>query len=141
MNEKEKILRKLRIVKKHVDFLKLHKRVSERDLEYDYTLRCAIERNFQIALEAVLEIGEIIISVENFEKPEDYKSIILILGKNKIIPMEFAKHFAPSAGFRNILVHMYEEVDIKKLVKHLQNLNDFDSYAKYIARYLKEKYK
>jgi len=137
MNEKEKISRKLRIMKKYVDFLKLHKGVSERDLEYEYTLKSAIERNFQLALEAVLETGEIIISVENFEKPEDYKSIILILGKNNIIPMEFAKRFAPSAGFRNILVHMYEEVDIKKLVKNLKNLSDFDVFAKHIAQYLK----
>ncbi|MCD6092671.1 MAG: DUF86 domain-containing protein [Candidatus Aenigmarchaeota archaeon] len=141
MDEKEKISRKMRAMKKYVDFLKSYKGVSEKDLKYEYTLKCAIERNFQLALEAVLEIGEIIISVENFERPEDYKSIILILGKNKIIPAEFAKRFAPSAGFRNILVHMYEEVDIKKLIKHLKKLNDFDLFAKYIAQYLKMKYK
>ena len=41
--------------------------------------------------------------------------------------------------FRNILVHMYAEVDVEMVYEILQNnLGDFDEFAKYIARYFHE---
>lgn len=94
----------------------------------------------QVALECVLDIGEMIISYENLRKPDSYREIIKILGENKILPKEFARRFALAAGFRNVLVHMYAEVDIEELYKYLRNnLSDFDKFARYIAVYLKSK--
>jgi uncharacterized protein YutE (UPF0331/DUF86 family) len=80
---------------------------------------------------------EIIISAEGFEKPEDYRSVILILERHKVIPTDFAERFIEAVSFRNILVHMYEEVDIVELHHCLQNnLGDFDEFARYLARHL-----
>jgi uncharacterized protein YutE (UPF0331/DUF86 family) len=93
-----------------VDFLKEHQ-ADEEDLIDDYMLKSAIERNLQQALESALDIGEVIISSENLGKPEDYQSIIIILGQAGIVPMKFAKRFREAAKLRNILVHMYTEVD------------------------------
>jgi len=139
MDEEEKVSRKIGSMKKYVDFLRSYQSVTKERLEEDYELRSAIERNFHLAIESALDIGEIIISAEDFEKPEDYKSVILILGKHKVIPIDFAERFAKAVGLRNILVHMYEEVDIEKLHSYLQNnLGDFDEFAKYIARYLEK---
>lgn len=139
MDENEKISRKLELMKKYVDFLKLHSKISERELARNHLLRSAIERNFQLAIESALDIGERIISIENFERAEDYKSVILIIGKHNVVPKDFAADFSKAAGFRNILVHMYEEVDLHELHTYLQNLNDFDKFAKYIARYIERK--
>jgi uncharacterized protein YutE (UPF0331/DUF86 family) len=103
-------------------------------------VRAAIERNFQLAIESALDIGEVIISTRDFEKPEDYRDVMLILGKQGVIPVEFAERFAKAAGFRNILVHMYEKVDVGKLHDYLQNnLEDFNEFAKFVARYLEKK--
>ena len=139
MNQNEKIARKLETMKKYVNFLKSNSKVSEAELENNYVLRCAIERNFQLAIECVLDIGERIISIKNFEKAEDYKSIIIILGKHNVLPESFATKFSKSAGLRNILVHMYEEVNLHELYTNLKNLDDFDNFAKYIARYTEKK--
>lgn len=137
MDEKEKISIKIKSMKKYVDFSRSYKSVTEERLEEDYELRSAIERNFHLAIEAALDIGEIIISAEGFEKPEDYRGVILILGKHKVIPIEFAERFAEAAKFRNILVHMYAEVDVGMVYDVLQNnLGDFDEFAKDIAAYL-----
>jgi len=140
MDEKEKISLKLRSMKKYVDFLSSKRNVSREELEGNYELRSAIERNFQLAIESALDIGEIIISVEGFEKPEDYKSVILILRKHDILPKDFAEEFALAAGFRNVLVHMYEEVDIGILHDFLHNkLDDFDAFAKFMVEYIRSK--
>ena len=139
MDKKEKISRKIRSMKKYVDFLRSYKSVTEERLEDDYELRSAIERNFHLAIESALDIGEIIISADGFEKPEDYRSVILILEKHKVIPTDFAERFIEAVSFRNILVHMYEEVDIGELHSYLQtNLRDFDDFARCIARHLEK---
>ena len=137
MDETEKVSRKLRSMKKYVDFLRKYRSTTEEELEKNDLLKSAIERNFQLAIESALDIGEVIISTRDFEKPEDYKDIILILGKHKVIPKEFAERFAKAASFRNILVHMYEEVDVRKLHDYLENnLEDFNEFAKFITKYL-----
>jgi uncharacterized protein YutE (UPF0331/DUF86 family) len=126
-------------MKKYVDFLKSHKDSSVSMLRSNYMLRSAIERNFQLAIESALDVGEMIISLENFKRPEDYRGVIEILGEEGIIPKDFAKRFASTADFRNILVHMYAEVDLNELYNRLQELDDFDAYAIAICKYLKRK--
>lgn len=135
----EKISRKLRFMKRYVDFLKSHRAISAEELEENYELRSAIERNLELALESMLDIGEIIISEKGFEKPEDYKSVMLILGREGVLPKVFAEKLVPAVGVRNILVHMYTEVDVKKICEFLRgNLGDFDGFAKHVANYLKK---
>lgn len=139
MKTMEKISRKLRFMKRYVDFLKSHRAISAEELEENYELRSAIERNLELALESMLDIGEIIISEKGFEKPEDYKSVMLILGKEGVLPKVFAEKLVPAVGVRNILVHMYTEVDVKKICEFLRgNLGDFDEFAKHVANYLKK---
>ncbi len=138
MDEKEKVARKIKNMKKYVDFLRSYKSITKERLEEDYQLRSAIERNLHLAIESALDIGGIIISAEDFEKPEDYRSVILILGKHEVIPHDFAEKFAEAAKLRNILVHMYAEVDTEVIYEILQNnLGDFDEFAKFIAKHLK----
>lgn len=137
MDEKETVSRKLQTMKKYVDFLRSHRSATENDLEENYELRSAIERNFHLAIESALDIGEVIISAEGFEKPGDYREVILILGKHRVIPEDFARDFARAAGFRNILVH--EEVDAQKLHDYLQNnLEELNEFARFIARFLEK---
>lgn len=139
MKTMEKISRKLRFMKRYVDFLKSHRAISAEELEENYELRSAIERNLELALESMLDIGEIIISEKGFEKPEDYKSVMLILGREGVLPKVFAEKLVPAVGVRNILVHMYTEVDVKKICEFLRgNLGDFDEFAKHVANYLKK---
>ena len=47
-------------MKKYVDFLKSHKDSSVSMLRSNYMLRSAIERNFQLAIESALDVGEMI---------------------------------------------------------------------------------
>jgi uncharacterized protein YutE (UPF0331/DUF86 family) len=45
------------------------------------------------------------------EKPRDAYGAIEMLGKVGVLPRELAEGLAPIAGFRNILVHEYPEID------------------------------
>lgn len=137
MNAREDTLQKLETLREYVGYLKGYQNYSLEDLEKDYTLRGAVERYFQLAIECAIDIAEIIISDLNLKKPGEYREAIEILGKNSILPEDFAHHFSPIAGFRNILVHEYTRIDLEEIHRHLQNdLPDFDRFARYIADYL-----
>lgn len=139
MSSQETILRKLSFMNRCVKYLK-SVNLEYVDLESDYEKRSAIERNFQLAIESAIDIGEIIISEEGFERPPDYKSVFLVLGRNSILPKDFAEKLAPIAGFRNVLVHMYEEVDLGVLEEFLtQELGDFEEFAGYVLNYIERK--
>ncbi|MDN5308917.1 MAG: hypothetical protein PWP14_311 [Methanolobus sp.] len=141
MRDEDRILRKLEFMKRCVTYL------SSVDpegtaLEDNYELRSAVERNFQLAIGSAIDIGEIIISREGFERPEVYRSVFLILGRHGILPEGFAEEFARAAGFRNVLVHMYEEVDIDILHMFLaERLEDFDEFARHVALYLNREWR
>jgi uncharacterized protein YutE (UPF0331/DUF86 family) len=78
-----------------------------------------------------------IISFEDLKRPDSYREVILTLGREGILPQDFAERFSEAAGLRNALVHMYAEIDVDELYTNLtRNLGDFDSFAKYIAVYL-----
>ena len=139
MSAQDKILRKLNFMQKCIAYLKSVDTDSN-NLDMNYGLRSAVERNFQLAIESAIDIGEIVISEEGFERPQDYRSVFLILGRNGIIPKEFAEDFSLAAGFRNVLVHIYEEVDSSLLDVFLtERLDDFDKFARHIATYISNK--
>ncbi|MFW6111107.1 MAG: type VII toxin-antitoxin system HepT family RNase toxin [Thermoproteota archaeon] len=137
---KEEIYSKLEDLKRYVQFLRGYQSHTKQELREDHTLRGAVERYFQLALECTLNIGEMIISEEGFRKPESYRQVIEILGEERVLPREFTERFAPSMGFRNILVHRYAEVDVDQMYHRLQdNLQDFNTFAQNIAQYIQDK--
>jgi len=96
-----------------------------------------VERYIEVALECIIDIGEMIISKEKLKRPDTYRDVFLLLGEHGILPDDFAKDLAPAAGFRNVLVHMYAKIDIERLYYYLENnLEDIEPFGEYIARYL-----
>ena len=132
----ESRLKKLEAIVKKLETLS---NKAMEDFENDFILASALEHNLQVAIQCVLDIGNHIISIENLEKPNDYKDIILILGKNQIIPKKFADAIYKMAGLRNLIIHEYLEIDMAELVSHLNDINDFKLFMKYILHYLEEK--
>ncbi len=134
------IYAKLDFLKKYVSELRKFSSCTLTELEKDSKLRGAVERYLQLSIEICLEIGEMLIANEGFRKATKHREVIEILGENNVLPKDFSEKFAPAGGLRNILVHMYDTIDTKKLYKNLKQVNDFDTFAKHIAKYLaKEK--
>jgi uncharacterized protein YutE (UPF0331/DUF86 family) len=82
MSAADKLFRKLDFMQRSVNYLKSIDPESP-ELESNYEKRSAVERNFQLAIECAIDIGEIIISKEGFERPEDYRSVFRIPGSTK----------------------------------------------------------
>jgi uncharacterized protein YutE (UPF0331/DUF86 family) len=109
---------------------------SLEQIQQDTYLQDVIERNFEVAAQACIDIANRIISLENLGKPADYYQAIERLGENGIIPVELARKMAPMAGFRNVLVHQYLEIDQKEVYRYLENLDQFYEFDSYIRQWL-----
>lgn len=96
-----------------------------------------LERNFQLIVDAMLDINIHFIRELELGSPDDLKSTFVILAEGKIIPFDFAQKISPVVGLRNILVHGYEKVDRKLFIDSFQkNRKDFDEYLLLIDSFL-----
>lgn len=105
----------------------------------DPYLQDVVERNLEVAAQACIDIANRIISIEQLEKPRDYYEAILRLGEAGTLPVDLARRLAPLAGFRNILVHQYLDVNWDEVYRNLQELGDLYEFLDYIKRWLRER--
>jgi uncharacterized protein YutE (UPF0331/DUF86 family) len=140
--DKEQIVLRLQHLKDYSKILLMLRKFSLSELEKDPFKKGALLHYLQVSAEICIDVGQIIISAENFSVPEDASRIFKILGEEKILPAKFAKEFSSIAGFRNLLVHEYAKIDMRRVYNYLQkDMDDFDLFARAIGKYLKRKRK
>ena len=110
---------------------------EKEEILQDPYLQDIIERNLEVSAQSVIDIANRIISIENLEKPLDYFDAIMRLGEAGILPLKFAKKLAPIAGFRNILVHDYLDINWDEVYNNLRQLNDISKFMKHIKAWMK----
>lgn len=136
---KEEIEYKLDQLEEQVSKLEKSQYLSFEEFKQDELRVNAVERQFQVAIEIVIDISSKINSYEGEESPESYRESIGKLGDLGILDKDFAEKFQNVASFRNVLVHFYADVDEEKVHKYLtEDLKDFNEFAKSIASYAKE---
>jgi uncharacterized protein YutE (UPF0331/DUF86 family) len=112
---------------------------GKEEILQDPYLQDVIERNLEVAAQAVIDISNRIISIGGFEKPRDYYEAILRLGETEVLPLDFAQNLAPIAGFRNILVHDYMDIDWDEVYSNLHQLHDLLQFMNYVKKWMKSR--
>lgn len=107
--------------------------------ESDEGIDWTVLHGLQLCIQAVLDISAHLVAASGTAVPDQYSSSVALLGRLGILPQEFAERIAPMAGFRNILVHQYLDVDMG-LVKQVldEQLDDFRTFGRHIECYLKQ---
>ena len=73
----------------------------------------------------------------NLGLPADNTELFDLLAKRKVLSVRLAKKLGPMAGFRNILVHEYLEIDRHRVYRALsKDLGDFELFIKAVSRLL-----
>jgi uncharacterized protein YutE (UPF0331/DUF86 family) len=117
---------------------KYQKMVNRKRFLTDEMARDAICRVLQQTIEAILTIGEMVITQNNFTKPETNEDIFEILATSKVISNKLSSELRGVGGFRNVLVHNYISLDLNLAYDYLEKgVPVFKNYAKNIAKYLK----
>jgi uncharacterized protein YutE (UPF0331/DUF86 family) len=88
-----------------------------------------VEHTLQLAIQAALDVGSHVVSDDRLGEPETNRDVFRLLGRAGVVPTELASRLEQMAGFRNVVVHLYQDVDIgivRDVVEnHLDDLLDF----------------
>lgn len=106
------------------------------DFDADPFLRDIAERNLEIIAQCCIDIAQRIISLESAQKPNDYHEALIRLGELGVLSPDFARRFAPIAGFRNVLVHEYAGINWDQVYARLQDLSDVRHFRDAVLSYL-----
>jgi uncharacterized protein YutE (UPF0331/DUF86 family) len=112
---------------------------EKEEILQDPYMQDIIERNLEVTAQAAIDIANRIISIEGLEKPRDYYEAILRLGEAEILPLDFAQSLAPIAGFRNILVHDYMDINWDEVYSNLHQLHDLSQFMEHVKKWMKDK--
>lgn len=133
------ITARLSAIANSVNALKSLQALSYEEFAREHVLHAAAERDFQVAIQAALDIGSIILAEQAVSPVESYKDVFLKLAQIGVLPQDFAARMVRMAQFRNVLVHLYLEVDLRKVYHYLQhNLGDLEAFARYVGEYMRK---
>lgn len=136
MINKELIKNKMADIQGYFKELDVILKNETREIIEDNLKLRTVERLFQLIVDTAIDINTHIITESDFNVPDDYQSTFIVLAENKILPMDFALKICPSVGLRNLVIHKYGRVDIKKMVDDIKNeINQYLEYLKYINKF------
>lgn len=96
-------------------------------IETDLRERRFIEHTLQLAIQAALDVASHIVSDERLGEPATNRALFDLLVRGRWIEPGLGDRLGDMAGFRNILIHGYTEVDLgivrDILTSHLQDLD------------------
>jgi uncharacterized protein YutE (UPF0331/DUF86 family) len=95
----------------------------------------AVERGLQLCAQNSLDVATHLAASSGRDVP-DYAAAIDALAALGVLTADFAARFRDVAGFRNVLVHAYLDVDPARVHAVLnQRLGDFDEFARRVQDY------
>jgi len=89
-----------------------------------------------VASEALFDAGAHIMAAEFAEAVDEYRQIPQRLLAHRVLSPEVAERLKGLAGFRNVLVHEYARIDLRRVHAGLERLDDLDAFVKDVERWL-----
>ena len=117
--------------------LRAFREVSEERYVEEPALHHLAERYLHLASEAVLDIAHHVIADEGFRQASSYRDSMQVLAEEGLIEQDLADRLEEWMGFRNVLVHLYLDIDHHRTWKTIQDdLGDLDRFTAAMARLL-----
>lgn len=108
---------------------------TDEELRDDFAVMGGLQHYLLLTIETVVDLGSHVISSEGYEPPASYADIFRVLREEGVIPAELADRLMAMARFRNVLVHLYADVDEERVIQVLRgSLDDPDEFVRIIQR-------
>ena len=133
---------KINLILRDLDVLQEFKEMTFDEVAKNAIKYGALKNFLMEIIGRAIDINEHLIA-ELFESkmdtPKSYKETFLILCDLKILPEEFTKEIAKSAGFRNAIVHEYNNLDKGIVYKSVgEAIDQYAKYCEYIMAFLEK---
>ncbi len=133
LNKKESIERCIKQIKTYYAL------DSDVPFKEDYLRQDAIAINLQRVCEQSIDLANHTIKTKKLGLPKESRESFQLLAKHKVIPAGLAVKLQKMVGFRNVLVHEYQQLDIGLMIDIIENrLTDLIDYTNLICRQFNE---
>jgi uncharacterized protein YutE (UPF0331/DUF86 family) len=118
LNKKDSIERCIRQIRNY------YKLPSDIPFEEDYLRQDAIALNLQRACEQCIDLANHVIKIGKLGLPKESRDSFRLLAQNGVIPKDLAARLEGMVGFRNVLVHEYQRLDIQLMIDVIEHKLD-----------------
>lgn len=133
-----KLKEKLAYLADKLERLKQFQSMGMEEFNADDRNEATVERYFQTAIEAAIDIAQLITIDKQLEKPGEIRTQFSILADADILPKELAEKLNMAKRFRNVLVHEYVSIEREYIHQALKyDIRDLEHYVGVVARYLR----
>jgi len=129
------VAKKLALIETYVRELRSLARPLE--IERDLREERFVEHTLQLAIQAALDVASHVASSDRLGEPVTNRQLFELLARNGWLSEALARQLRDMAGFRNVLVHGYAEVDPRIVRDVVENrLGDLLAFVDEIRRRL-----
>jgi uncharacterized protein YutE (UPF0331/DUF86 family) len=132
-----KIVELLKVIRESLNMLREYERVPLSQFRNDRKMQDIVEREFERAIMACVDIGARVISSRRLSPASNYTEIFARLMEHGVVGPELTEAMKDFVRFRNILSHEYFQISPDKVHEKLATrLKDFVDYAKALEAYI-----
>ncbi len=129
----ERLLRRLR---GDIAVLRRHGSGDRAELLPDPIGLAAIKYVFLTAIEGCIHVAQHVIASEGWEVPATNADAFHVLARHQVVAYELGQRLGSAAGFRNVLVHQYADVDDLRVIAHLDGVDDLDAFIDVVLAWM-----
>lgn len=93
-----------------------------------------VERNIELSIEQMINVCKHFVSALDLEEPKSYANCFEIIANENIISRESLQTFKLMSGYRNLIIHGYEDSVTYGI--YIKRLNDFRLFINAVRNYL-----
>jgi len=132
------VLRKISRIRNNLSRLREREKISSKALKENLDIQDIVLHNLQLAIQGCIDVGSHIISDESWGIAGSLGEIFYTLQVKGVINGELAGKMISMVGFRNILIHEYNEIDLDIVHEVLQgHLADIDEFLLSVVNYFR----
>ena len=123
------VLRKISRIRYYLSRTKEHSHISLQEFLDDVNTQDIILHNLQLGIQGCIDLGSHILSDEGWGIPGSFSEIFYLLEDKGVITHELTEKMIAMVGFRNLIIHEYEKVDLKIVHEIIQkDIVDIESF-------------
>ncbi len=139
MIDRELVTRKITLILKDLSSLTDLSRLTAETYLANPINEVLAERYLERMIGRMIDINYHLITESGHPPPKDYHESFEMLGMVGILPGEFSREIAVSAGLRNRIVHDYDEIDPSKVYQALKStVQQIPIYLDHVNRFVEK---
>jgi len=129
--------RRLRGLERYLRVLRTLRERGREAFVHDEVVQDRVERNAELLAQTCADIALHIVSAAGSVAPETYSDAIRAAAPIIKLPAEETDRLAAAVRLRNILAHMYLDIDHGRLFDELEWIEDTETFAAAVERWLR----